>query len=79
MQPDETMLWRIPIAHGDRTCVMISCCSGAELQVREGDAIVLRELYPDKPTLYERAAQLRDELSVSEPTARAAAPRPSSL
>ena len=38
---------------------MISCCSGAELQLRRGDAIVLRELYPDKATLYERAAELR--------------------
>ena len=38
---------------------MISCCSGAELQVREGETIVLRELYPDKSTLYERAEQLR--------------------
>ena len=38
---------------------MVSCCSGAELQVQRGTAIVLRELYPDKPTLYERAEQLR--------------------
>jgi hypothetical protein len=45
---------------GERECVMISCCSGAELQLRRGEEILLRELYPDKPTLYERAAQLRD-------------------
>jgi hypothetical protein len=38
---------------------MISCCSGAELQVRRGEEIVLRELYPDKSALYERAAELR--------------------
>jgi hypothetical protein len=38
---------------------MISCCSGAELQLRRDDTILLRELYPDKPALYERAQQLR--------------------
>ena len=79
MRPDETMLWSVRGEHGERTCVMISCCAGAELQVREGEAIVLRELYPDKPTLFERAAQLRDERIVSNPKATAAAPRPSSI
>lgn len=63
VRPDETILWRAAAEHGERVCVMVSCCAGAELQVREGDAIVLRELYPDKPTLYERAAQLRAELA----------------
>jgi hypothetical protein len=38
---------------------MISCCSGAELQLRRGEEILLRELYPDKPTLYDRARELR--------------------
>ena len=38
---------------------MISCCSGAELQVRHGERVVLRELYPHKGTLYERANQLQ--------------------
>ena len=58
MRNDETVLWTCdgPPAI---SCVMISCCSGAELQVREGEAIVVRELYPDKSTLYERAEQLR--------------------
>ncbi len=58
MRNDETVLW---VSGGPplTSCVMISCCSGAELQVREGEAIVLRELYPDKSTLYERAEQLR--------------------
>ena len=37
---------------------MVSCCSGAELQLRDGDAIVLRELYPSKSDLYERARDL---------------------
>lgn len=40
---------------------MISCCSGAELQLRDGDVIVLRELYPDKSTLGERARELQRE------------------
>jgi hypothetical protein len=39
---------------------MISCCAGAELQVRTSDGvIVLRELYPTKADLYERARALR--------------------
>ena len=57
MNQDDRELWRI----GDVECVMISCCSGAELQVRRGDAILLRELYPAKSDLYERARYLRIE------------------
>jgi hypothetical protein len=59
MRPDEIELWREPDGTTARVCVMISCCSGAELQIRRGDEIMLRELYPDKTTLYERAAELR--------------------
>ena len=65
MRPDERVLWRGVDEQRERVCVMISCCVGAELQVRDGDVIVLRELYPDKPTLYERAAQLRGEMMTS--------------
>jgi len=42
---------------------MISCCSGAELQLRRDGEIVLRELYPTKSDLYERAAELQSQLS----------------
>jgi hypothetical protein len=59
---DTTTLWRVAHASGETTCVMISCCAGAELQLRRNGEIVLRELYPDKPTLYERARELRTEL-----------------
>jgi hypothetical protein len=52
---DERDLWQV----GELRCVMISCCSGAELQVRRGDEIVLRELYPTKSDLYERARDLK--------------------
>jgi hypothetical protein len=52
---DEYPLWRA----GTFECVMISCCAGAELQVRDGGAIVLRELYPTKSDLYERARDLQ--------------------
>jgi hypothetical protein len=38
---------------------MISCCAGAELQVRDGETVVLRELYPLKSDLYDRARDLR--------------------
>jgi hypothetical protein len=56
--PDERReLWRI----GDVACLLISCCAGAELQVVTGDAIVLRELYPTKSDLYERARALKLE------------------
>ena len=45
---------------------MVSCCDGAELQMvrsnGDGDEqILLRELYPDKSTLYERARELQSE------------------
>ncbi len=40
---------------------MVSCCSGAELQLRRGADIVLRELYPLKTDLYERARDLHRE------------------
>ena len=60
----ERQLWRV----GEIECVMISCCSGAELQLRRvlsGEAraaeIVLRELYPTKSDLYERARDLKNE------------------
>jgi hypothetical protein len=59
MRVDEIELWREPEGNGGRVCVMISCCAGAELQLRRGDTILLRELYPDKATLYQRAAELR--------------------
>jgi hypothetical protein len=48
---------------------MISCCSGAELQLRRalsnrapGDSeIILREMYPTKSDLYDRARDLKIE------------------
>jgi len=56
--PDEQReLWRI----GDVRCLLVSCCSGAELQLWRGDQITLRELYPSKSDLYERAESLRQE------------------
>jgi hypothetical protein len=62
MNSDERELWRI----GSIACLMISCCAGAELQVRRRDSsrdeeIVLRELYPTKSDLYDRARALRAE------------------
>jgi hypothetical protein len=69
---DERQLWRV----GELECVMISCCAGAELQVRRvgptsdttaGCEIVLRELYPMKSDLYDRARDLRAEYDQKEP------------
>jgi hypothetical protein len=67
---DEHLLWKKDAIE----CVMISCCAGAELQLRRvrtgvaathatsaGSAdfeIVLRELYPTKSDLYERSRAL---------------------
>jgi len=56
--PDEEReLWRI----GDVSCVLISCCTGAELQLRGAKGILLRELYPTKSDLYERANTLKED------------------
>jgi hypothetical protein len=54
---EERELWQA----GEVRCLMISCCTGAELQVRRGEEIVLRELYPTKSDLYERARELKAE------------------
>ena len=54
-------LWRLSAGSRRVSCWMITCCAGAELQVIDGDAIVLRELYPMKSDLYERARALESE------------------
>jgi len=59
--PDDRVLWTMVLGDKRIECVMISCCSGAELQVRGDGEPLLRELYPDKSTLYERARQLQAE------------------
>ena len=59
MIDEERQLWRL----GDLECVMVSCCSGAELQVRKAGEIVLRELFPLKSDLYERSRQLETEFA----------------
>jgi hypothetical protein len=66
MNEAPVVLWRADDEH-ETTCVMISCCTGAELQMRRGTEIILRELYPDKTTLFERARDLRAELQTLPP------------
>ena len=66
MNRDQHILWKIAEDGTTTACVMVSCCDGAELQIvrslGQGDEeIVLRELYPDKSSLYERARELRSE------------------
>jgi hypothetical protein len=61
MAGDDQELWRLPSETRPIVCVMISCCGGAELQVRDGEQILLRELYPTKPDLYERARGLETD------------------
>jgi hypothetical protein len=73
---DDRLLWRLEDGARAIECAMISCCAGAELQVRtirvnanrarnvglQPDVeIVLRELYPTKSDLYERARALEAE------------------
>jgi len=68
MSNDEHMLWERKAWQ----CVMVSCCAGAELQLRrfsppadstgaQDFEIVVRELYPTKSDLYERARALEVE------------------
>lgn len=63
MNDEERQLWRI----GELECVMISCCTGAELQMRRAGEIVLREMYPMKSDLYDRARDLRQEHETDRP------------
>jgi hypothetical protein len=62
MTNDERMLWQV----GDVVCLMISCCAGAELQVRRGTDLVIRELYPTKSDLYERSRALESEYRLTD-------------
>ena len=67
----DRVLWRIESPAGGLECRMISCCSGAELQLVKNGDVVLRELYPDKSTLYERARGLqKDYDAAGSPRAR---------
>lgn len=67
MNADHRVLWEVSNAEMTTSCVMVSCCGGAELQIvraRDGDEeVVLRELYPDRSSLYERARELQAEWS----------------
>jgi hypothetical protein len=62
----DVVLWEVSSGETTTTCVMVSCCAGAELQVlrsTHGDEqIVLRELYPDRSSVYERARELQTEM-----------------
>jgi hypothetical protein len=64
---DDRVLWEISAGGSTTSCIMVSCCGGAELQIvraRHGDEqIVLRELYPDRASVYERARELQAEWS----------------
>jgi hypothetical protein len=68
MNKDHQVLWQLQAEQATTACVMVSCCAGAELQVVRSTAageeqIILRELYPDRDSLYERARELRSELA----------------
>ena len=68
----DRQLWRV----GDVECWMISCCTGAELRVSRGDDVLLRELYPTKSDLYERAALLRSGYERAAPESKRGLSRP---
>lgn len=72
MSDDVRVLWEREEPGGRLQCIMRECCTGAELQLRryaqpangrpsqdDDAAIVLREVYPLKSDLYERAIELR--------------------
>ena len=65
MNRDHHVLWEVSNGETTTMCVMVSCCGGAELQVvraAHGDEeIILRELYPDRSSVYERARELQSE------------------
>ena len=67
MNRDHHVLWEVSNGEISTSCVMVSCCAGAELQILKiahGDEqIVLRELYPDRSSLYERARELQSEMT----------------
>ena len=68
MNRDHHVLWEISNGEITTSCVMVSCCAGAELQVLRStggtEQIVLRELYPDRSSLYERARELQTDMTV---------------
>ena len=64
MTDEERQLWQTDGVE----CMMISCCSGAELQLRRDGTTVLRELYPTKSDLYERARLLKAEVEGTRDT-----------
>ena len=81
MNDEERQLWQI----GELECVMISCCAGAELQLRrvrlkpdttDDHEIVLREMYPMKSDLYDRARDLRAETEAAQRTHKPQAESP---
>jgi hypothetical protein len=63
----DRVLWEVSSGESTTSCVMRSCCGGAELQIvrarHHESEIVLRELYPDRSSLYERARELQAEWS----------------
>ena len=67
MNRDHHVLWEVSNGEMTTACVMVSCCAGAELQIlrsTHGDEqIILRELYPDRSSLYERARELQTEMT----------------
>ncbi len=68
MNRDHHILWELSREDATTACVMVSCCGGAELQIvreRQGhEEILLRELYPDRSSVYERARELQTEWSL---------------
>ena len=68
MNRDHHTLWEVSNGETTTMCVMVSCCAGAELQVlrstRGDEEIILRELYPDRDSLYERARELKAEAEI---------------
>jgi hypothetical protein len=70
MTGNDRELWRLTTGTDAIVCVMISCCAGAELQLRDGEQILLRELYPTKSDLYERARAIEADYRARQTTSQ---------
>ena len=60
------LLWEA-VGPPPRRCVMLWCCAGPELQIRDGETVVLDEYFDDPEDLYDRAEVLRVQYRATPP------------
>ena len=57
-----TTLWAVAAAGVEIACTISLGCGRVELQLVQGGDVLVREVYPDRSTAYERARELRADL-----------------